>query len=82
LAKTLNYRFIIDTDQLIEERQGRSVTAIFCDEGEAFFRELEHKLARELESGLTALVAEVIAELSKRGYTHGDNPIGPCRTEL
>jgi shikimate kinase len=34
------------------------------------------------DRSLTALVAEVTAELSKRGYWHGDNPTGPCRTEL
>jgi shikimate kinase len=49
LAKLLQYDFI-DTDQLIEARQGRSITAIFETEGEAGFRRMEADLARELSA--------------------------------
>lgn len=47
LAKQLGYRFV-DTDQLIEERQGRSITAIFRTDGETGFRKLEAEMAQEL----------------------------------
>lgn len=47
LARELNFSFV-DTDALIEERQGRSITELFALDGEPFFRQLERDLAREL----------------------------------
>jgi len=47
LHDQLGYQ-LIDTDQLIEERQHKSIPQIFADEGEAFFRDLESALLREL----------------------------------
>tara|TARA_B100000508_G_scaffold141026_1_gene145329 strand:- start:113784 stop:114296 length:513 start_codon:yes stop_codon:yes gene_type:complete len=40
LAKKLGYKFI-DTDQLIESEQGKSINDIFKDSGESTFRDLE-----------------------------------------
>lgn len=40
LAERLGWQFL-DTDALVEEAAGRSVAAIFRDEGEAAFRALE-----------------------------------------
>jgi shikimate kinase len=40
LANTIGYDFV-DLDRLIEEREGRSVTRIFHEQGEAHFRSLE-----------------------------------------
>lgn len=48
-------RALADTDQLIEERQGRSIPDIFAQEGEDRFRALELELCREL-SGAQGLV--------------------------
>lgn len=47
LAKRLNLRFI-DTDNLIESRQGLTISSIFELHGEAAFRELEKELIEEL----------------------------------
>ena len=47
LSKRLG-RPLVDTDALIEERQGRSIPDIFAQEGEAHFRALELELCREL----------------------------------
>ena len=47
----LSYRLRIpveDTDKLIERKEGRSVGDIFAEEGEAYFREQETALLREL----------------------------------
>lgn len=47
----LSYRLRIpveDTDKLIERREGRSISAIFAKDGEAYFRRLETELLREL----------------------------------
>jgi shikimate kinase len=49
LAARLQYQFI-DTDQLIEFRQKRSITDIFQVEGEVAFRRMEAELAMELGS--------------------------------
>ncbi len=38
----------VDTDQLIEAREGRSIPDIFAQSGEDCFRELEAELCREL----------------------------------
>ena len=47
LADHLNYRFI-DTDELIESRNHRSISDIFHDLGEEAFREMERAIVREL----------------------------------
>ena len=47
LAARRGWRFV-DTDALIEERQGKSIAAIFKDRGEVAFRAMEAALAREL----------------------------------
>ena len=36
------------TDALIEQREKRSISAIFEDSGEAYFRDLEHQVVKEL----------------------------------
>jgi len=38
----------IDMDQIIEERQGMSISDIFARYGENYFREQENKLVKEL----------------------------------
>ena len=40
LAQRLG-RFFFDTDQMVELRAGKSIAAIFADEGEEYFRQLE-----------------------------------------
>ena len=46
LARLLNWRFA-DLDHLIETREGRSIPQIFKQDGEARFRELEHRVLGE-----------------------------------
>ena len=48
-------RPFVDTDALIEEREGRSIPDIFAQDGEDAFRTLELKVSREL-SGQSGLV--------------------------
>jgi len=47
-------RDFVDMDLLIEQRQGRTISQIFANEGEPYFRKLEAGLVRELaaRSGL------------------------------
>ena len=47
LADHLNYRFI-DTDDLIESRNARSISEIFKDLGEAAFRKMEKDIVKEI----------------------------------
>jgi shikimate kinase len=47
LAERLAYEFV-DTDVAIEMRNGRSISTIFSDLGEAAFRQMERELAQEL----------------------------------
>jgi shikimate kinase len=56
LAKKLNFRFQ-DLDDLIEMRAGKTVSAIFADHGEAYFRELEREALRECRSMKRTVVA-------------------------
>lgn len=47
----LSYRIqtpVEDTDKLIEQREGRTISEIFATEGEAHFRELETALLKEI----------------------------------
>ncbi len=50
----LTGRTLVDTDALVEARAGKSIPAIFADDGEAAFRELEHSVVAEVgrERGL------------------------------
>lgn len=47
LAQQLDYAFV-DTDELIQERAGKTVPEIFQEMGEVAFREMEGAVAREL----------------------------------
>ena len=47
LAKRLGYTFI-DTDLLIEEKTGKSISEIFSRDGELFFRDIETLILKEL----------------------------------
>ena len=53
LARALD-RELVDTDHLIEEREGRSIPDIFASEGEGYFRDRELEISQELaaQSGL------------------------------
>lgn len=51
----LSYKFqktVLDTDKLIESREGRSISEIFASDGELYFRDLETKLLKELAQRL------------------------------
>ncbi|MGB1251777.1 MAG: shikimate kinase [Candidatus Promineifilaceae bacterium] len=47
LATRLGYAFV-DTDQVIEEQAGRSISRIFAELGEAAFRQIERDVAKQL----------------------------------
>ena len=47
LAKTLNHEFV-DTDELVEERESRSISEIFARDGEDRFRKLEREVLETL----------------------------------
>lgn len=47
LASQLNFRFV-DTDVLIEEQAGRSISEIFARDGEAAFRAIEKAVVADL----------------------------------
>ena len=66
-------RPFVDTDALIEEREGRSIPDIFARDGEEAFRALELELAREL-SGQSGLVIACGGGLPTR-----DRAIGALR---
>ncbi|MCO5184956.1 MAG: 3-dehydroquinate synthase [Anaerolineae bacterium] len=56
LAARLNRPFV-DTDDLIEQRSGKPISAIFADDGEAAFRAWEATIARELAAANNLVVA-------------------------
>ena len=47
IANKLGCRFI-DTDTYIEKKEGRSISEIFADDGEEYFRNLETETVKEL----------------------------------
>jgi len=74
LAK-LSKRDFIDTDRLIEEREGRSIGEIFVEGGESTFRAIERKVVLEVLEKENSIIAlgggsvldpEVQAKLSQR----------------
>jgi len=56
VAERLNRPFV-DTDVLIEERAGRSITCIFAEQGEAAFRQMEADACRELGARAGLVIA-------------------------
>lgn len=49
LAKQLGVPFF-DTDKLLEQQTGQTPQQIFAEKGEAYFRDLEHEIARQTSS--------------------------------
>ena len=56
LAKNLGYGFL-DTDSVISQAAGKSISEIFATEGEAAFRELETKILSEVSSYKNLIIA-------------------------
>jgi shikimate kinase len=56
LAQDLG-RELVDTDALIEAREGRTIPDIFAAEGEGYFRDLESELCRELSQPRGLVIA-------------------------
>ncbi len=56
LAKALGWR-LLDTDDLVEQREHRSVERIFNESGQAFFRRAESEALRSLDDLSRAVVA-------------------------
>lgn len=56
LAELLGYKFI-DTDEIIEQSEGKSISDIFLEEGEQRFREIEARIA----GGISGLEGHVIS---------------------
>ncbi|MCO5043766.1 MAG: shikimate kinase [Kiritimatiellae bacterium] len=56
LAARLNREFL-DMDTLIEQREQRSIPAIFADSGEPYFRALERALVQELSARNDLVIA-------------------------
>jgi 3-dehydroquinate synthase len=76
LAEEMGYEFV-DTDRLIEQKTGQSISEIFRDYGEARFRKIEKEVIRQL-SGREGLVMatgggvvmdpENVASLRQKGW--------------
>ncbi len=56
LAKNLDRDFI-DTDQLVEQKAGKTISQIFEQQGEEEFRRLEHLCIKEASRGKGAVIA-------------------------
>lgn len=52
-------RVVEDTDKLIEKKMGRSISDIFSVEGEAYFRELETEMLKDLADYNTEKIISV-----------------------
>ncbi|MBT9168262.1 MAG: Shikimate kinase [Syntrophomonadaceae bacterium] len=56
LAQSLNRRFV-DTDQVIAQREGKTIPEIFQERGEKYFRQLEKVQAEELREQQNLVIA-------------------------
>lgn len=82
LAQRLGYQFI-DLDQYIEQQEGKTVSAIFAEKGEAYFRQLERKTLFDIflqekvviaTGGGTPCQADNMALMNQNGTTIFLNP--------
>jgi shikimate kinase len=56
IADVLHYRFL-DTDKLIVRDEGQSISDIFAQKGEAYFREAERRILRTIRPGSNLVVS-------------------------
>lgn len=56
LAEMLGYE-AVDLDSLIEERAGKSINAIFADDGEEAFRALESEIVQQFQDAQSKVIA-------------------------
>jgi len=56
LAKELGWRFL-DTDVIIEKKEGRRVSTIFKREGEAYFRDVETRVIKDVSRLKNAVIS-------------------------
>jgi len=56
LAKKLGWKFI-DLDTEIERREGRSISEIFREKGEPYFRDLERSCLKDLSTSRKSVIA-------------------------
>ncbi len=56
LARALDYHFV-DTDELIIQKESKSIDLIFKDHGESYFRETERTVLKELTSSEDIVIA-------------------------
>ena len=86
LARALDWRFV-DSDNVIEERTGRTIAQIFVERGEALFRSMEVDAIRDLARSENLVLAlgggaiendatrEVLASLSDTRIVFLDAPL-------
>ena len=74
LARDLGYRFV-DTDDLIEADQKITITEIFSSFGEAYFRDAETRVIRQVLDGEGQVIATgggaVIRDENRRAFKEG-----------
>jgi shikimate kinase len=56
LARKLGRSFV-DTDEIIEQREGKPIRLIFKEKGEPYFRELESRVVAEVASRQNSVIA-------------------------
>ncbi len=56
LSEKLGYPFV-DTDALIEEREGMPISLIFKEKGEDYFRDVERKIVKEVSESIDVVIA-------------------------
>ena len=72
LAHRLGYRFL-DTDALIEQTTGQTVSALFASEGEAAFRQIETQILAQVSSYTQVVVATgggIVTQQMNWSYLH------------
>lgn len=69
LAEKLEYQFI-DSDHLIEEKEGRSLSRIIDEEGEDGFLEIENRVNSEIEASNTVIATGGSAVYGKEAMEH------------
>ncbi len=69
LAEKLNYN-LYDMDSFIEKKENKTITDIFADNGEAYFRDIESKVLEELSNLNNAVISTgggiVLAEKNRK----------------
>lgn len=81
LAEIMGFDFV-DTDEIVEAKTGKTISAIFEKEGEASFRKIEKEVVGEICAGKNRIISTGGGAITSEGNLRSMRGAGPVVTLL